>query len=232
MNQFNQATVNPAAFQSLSNASQNAQANQIKSTSANQHHKKNELKHYEFVLMSSAKIGQDHQNAIQAKYEQILTADGGDILDKDIWGVIKLAYPIKKQFRGFFICYNLACTVSAMDNCRRQMRIDAAVLRHLIIKLADNMSSMDIIKAKEKLLINYLESQKSQEEAKDSVEKANKHAKNAFAAQVDNSSKPQHSDHALKTNTQDDSSGGDTLDEDSDTTKSSESSASGLEDGL
>ena len=143
---------------------------------------KKALRHYEFIIITSAKIGEDHQNSLQTKYEQILTANQGVILDKDIWGVLKLAHPIKKQFRGFYICYNIACTVSAKKDCEKQMKIDAAVLRHLFVKLSDHISDQEI----ESTINSFKQAKiKEQELAKENQEKATLLAKDLYNAEND-----------------------------------------------
>ena len=91
---------------------------------------------------------------MQEKYEAILFKDGGEIIKKDDWGVKRLASPIKKQFRGRYVHYDITCSSKAVKECERLMRIDENVHRCLSIRIGENVDverrKVDIAKAEAK----------------------------------------------------------------------------------
>jgi small subunit ribosomal protein S6 len=90
------------------------------------------------------------------KYETVLLADGGQLIKKDDWGVRKLAYPMKKQFRGRYVLYDLTCKPEHLKESERLMRIDENVLRYLNILIGENVDvearKIELAKAEAKAL--------------------------------------------------------------------------------
>lgn len=112
------------------------------------------LREYEITKIYSAQTQTDSYQALQEKYEAILFKDGGEIIKKDDWGVKRLAFPIKKQFRGRYVHYDITCSSKAVEECERLMRFDENVLRCLSIRIGENVDverrKVDIAKAEAK----------------------------------------------------------------------------------
>lgn len=98
------------------------------------------VREYEFTLITSGQLAEADTKTLLEKYESLLTADGGEILKKNVWGSRKLAYPIKKQYRGHYVNYDLTATSTNIAEAERLMKIDDNVLRFLNIKLADEVN--------------------------------------------------------------------------------------------
>ena len=94
---------------------------------------------YEVTIVFNAQLSPDVFKKSVEKYEGILLADGGQVIKKDEWGVKKLAYPIKKQFRGRDVHYDLLCKPEHLKEAERLMRIDENVLRYLNIVLGEKV---------------------------------------------------------------------------------------------
>jgi small subunit ribosomal protein S6 len=97
------------------------------------------LKEYEFTLISNAQLNEQDTEKLLSKYEAILLADGGQVIRKDVWGTKKLAYPIKRHYRGFFVNYDYVGEPKNLAEAERLMRIDDDVLRYLSIRLGENV---------------------------------------------------------------------------------------------
>lgn len=95
------------------------------------------LREYELTLITSGQIPESQRAEVYTKYEQMVTAAGGSVLTKDEWGLMKLAHPIQKQFRGHYMCYRLAAPPDVFTGIEPKLRIDPAVLRYLKIKVSD-----------------------------------------------------------------------------------------------
>jgi small subunit ribosomal protein S6 len=67
-----------------------------------------------------------------------MTRDGGEILKRDDWGSKKLAYPIKKQFRGYYVNYDFVGSPASVAEMERLMRIDDNVLRYLVVRVDES----------------------------------------------------------------------------------------------
>ena len=97
------------------------------------------VREYEFTLITNGQLTEADTNTVLEKYENLLTADGGEIIKKDVWGSRKLAFPIKKQYRGHYVCYDLAAVPASIAEAERLMKIDDNVLRYLNVKLDDSV---------------------------------------------------------------------------------------------
>ncbi|MCY4381037.1 MAG: 30S ribosomal protein S6 [Proteobacteria bacterium] len=94
------------------------------------------LREYEFTLITSSKLSEYDRESLLNKYENMIVADGGALLNKDEWGLQKLAHPIKKQFRGYYVCYQFAALPTSIHEAERHLKIDQNILRYLNIKLS------------------------------------------------------------------------------------------------
>ena len=96
------------------------------------------LREYELTLITSGQLTDSQRAEVYDKYEAMVEADGGSVLKKDDWGVLKLAHPIKKQFRGHYMCYLLASHPQFFVGMEQKLKIDPDVLRYLNIKTSDS----------------------------------------------------------------------------------------------
>lgn len=97
------------------------------------------LREYEFTYISKADIPEADKAKHFAKYEALLLKDGGQILKKDDWGVKKLSFPIKKQFRGHYVHYDYLGKPEHLAEVERLMRIDDAILRFMSLKIGEEV---------------------------------------------------------------------------------------------
>lgn len=93
------------------------------------------LREYDFTIITRGELAEaDHATLIEG-YEKLMTKDGGEILKKDSWGNKKLAYPIKKCFRGHYINYDYVGDPVNLAEMERLMRIDDNVLRYMAVRV-------------------------------------------------------------------------------------------------
>ncbi len=91
------------------------------------------LREYEVTIIFNSQAGEENAKKLQEKYEGVLLGNSGEIIKKDDWGSRKLSFPIKKNFRGRYVHYDLACESQNVTEAERLMRIDEGVLRYLSI---------------------------------------------------------------------------------------------------
>ena len=97
------------------------------------------LREYELTVITSSHLKEHDVAQLCEKYESILFEKGGEVVKKSDWGVKKLAFPINKQFRGFYTHYDLTCDPTCLHEVERLMRIDDNVLRYLSIRLGEDV---------------------------------------------------------------------------------------------
>ena len=104
------------------------------------------LREYEFTFIANSQLSDEDTKKLLEKYETILATDGGQVIKKDDWGTKKLAFPIKKHFRGRYVHYDLTCMPEHLAEAERLMRIDDNVLRYLSVRIGENVD-VDVRKA-------------------------------------------------------------------------------------
>jgi small subunit ribosomal protein S6 len=68
------------------------------------------------------------------RYQAVVTSQGGNVHRFEDWGRRQLAYPIQKLVKAHYVCLNIECGQSTLDELEHSFRYNDAVLRHLVIK--------------------------------------------------------------------------------------------------
>ena len=106
------------------------------------------LREYELTIIARADLPESESTKLLSKYEKLMTAEGGEILQKSNWGVKKLAFPMKKSFRGSYVNYDFIGSPANLAKMERLMRIDDDLLRYMSVYIGQNV---DVSKRKEQL---------------------------------------------------------------------------------
>lgn len=96
------------------------------------------LREYDFTIITRGDLPEGESAKVLTGYEGLMTRDGGEILKRDDWGSKKLAYPIKKQFRGYYVNYDFVGSPASVAEMERLMRIDDNVLRYLVVRVDES----------------------------------------------------------------------------------------------
>lgn len=76
-------------------------------------------------------------NAVIAKFENLITNNGGNIEKIDRWGKRRLAYEIKDLNEGYYCLINFTAEPKAVFELERIMKITDEILRHMVIRQED-----------------------------------------------------------------------------------------------
>ena len=91
------------------------------------------MKKYEIVFILQADEPSSEMDARVAKVESILAEHGGEVTERNHWGVRQLAYEIQHETRGNYMHLLFKAEGSAIDVMDNEFRLDHKVLRHLIV---------------------------------------------------------------------------------------------------
>ena len=79
-------------------------------------------------------IEEDAFKAVVAKFDKLITANGGNVEKTDCWGKRRLAYEIQNLNEGLYVLVTFQADAAAVKELDRVMRITDEVLRHMIIR--------------------------------------------------------------------------------------------------
>jgi small subunit ribosomal protein S6 len=69
------------------------------------------------------------------KFKKILADGGAEIMNEELWGLKKLAYPIQKKSTGFYVLVEFKAEPTLIEKLEVNYRRDERVLRYLTVKM-------------------------------------------------------------------------------------------------
>lgn len=93
------------------------------------------MRTYETIFIVRPDLVGDEYAAVVEKFRKILIDQGSNILKVDEWGTKKLAYPVKKQFRGTYVLMAYEAGAKVIAELERRMRIDETVIKFQTVHL-------------------------------------------------------------------------------------------------
>ncbi len=93
------------------------------------------LKNYETVFILNPVLSEDQMKDAVGQYEQLLNDTGAEIINKEIWGLRKFAYPIQKKSTGFYNLMEFKADPSAIASMETEFKRDERVMRFLTVTL-------------------------------------------------------------------------------------------------
>ncbi len=91
------------------------------------------MKKYEIVFVLHADEPESEMDARVQKIESMVQATGGEITERNHWGVRQLAYEIQHETRGNYMHIRFRSEGEAIDKMDTEFRLDHKVLRHLVV---------------------------------------------------------------------------------------------------
>jgi len=94
------------------------------------------MRKYELVCIFDPQVGENRFEEMVAKYEGQLKAGGAEVANIDRWGIRQLAYTspgLRKRRQGYFVLYQFVAEPTVMVPVEGELRMDEAVLRHLVM---------------------------------------------------------------------------------------------------
>jgi small subunit ribosomal protein S6 len=93
------------------------------------------MRRYETIAIIDPDIPEDDRTSLLTRIKEIIPQQEGVVIQEDLWGARKLAYPIKRKPRGYYARYDYCGMGSAVEELERFFRIDDRVLKYLTVLL-------------------------------------------------------------------------------------------------
>ncbi len=95
------------------------------------------MKRYETVVIVQPDLADDQRAPLFERMKEIISQQGGSLMEFDEWGVRHLAYEIKKKKRGFYVRLDYCGSGATVAEIERFFRIDDRVMKYMTILLSE-----------------------------------------------------------------------------------------------
>ncbi len=106
------------------------------------------MRNYEVVFLVHPDQSEQVPGMVE-RYEAIITKQDGKIHRKEDWGRRQLSYPMQDVHKAHYILLNIECNQVALDELKTAFKFNDAILRNLIIKKKDAITTESVMMKKE-----------------------------------------------------------------------------------
>ena len=96
------------------------------------------MKFYEHTIVARQDVSTSQLNQIKEKYTKIVEKNNGKILQTQSWGLLNLAYIIKKNKKGNYVHFKLEADSKTINELEKNERIDKNLLKYLTVKVKNH----------------------------------------------------------------------------------------------
>ena len=90
---------------------------------------------YETVFILTPVLSDEQMKEAVEKFKGVLTQNGAEIVNEELWGLKKLAYPIQKKTTGFYCLLEFKGEPTIVKKLDIAFRRDEKVIRFLTFRL-------------------------------------------------------------------------------------------------
>lgn len=95
------------------------------------------MRKFETLLLISPELAADARDELLASLAGVIEREQGQIVTTDHWGMRDLAYPVKKQMRGYYVRLEYVAPGETVAELERNIRINDGVFKFITVKLEE-----------------------------------------------------------------------------------------------
>mgnify|MGYP000338765225 CR=1 FL=1 len=88
---------------------------------------------YENTLVAKQDLAEKELKSVKEKYNKIINSSG-KVIKIEEWGLLNMASKIKNYKKGFYIHYKFEGNNDTLNEIKKKIKIDDAIIRHLTVK--------------------------------------------------------------------------------------------------
>ncbi len=93
------------------------------------------MRDYELALIVNPEVADEDVEGVIGRVRGYIEAGKGEILDVNVWGRRRIAFPIKHHRFGTYAIITMKADPSAIRELERSLDLYENILRHMVIKL-------------------------------------------------------------------------------------------------
>ncbi len=91
---------------------------------------------YETLVLLSPELAEEDRRGLLDGLTGIIEREGGKMVETDDWGMRQLAYPVRKQTRGYYVRLVFEAPGALVAELERNIRITDGIFKFMTVKLA------------------------------------------------------------------------------------------------
>ena len=94
-----------------------------------------QMNNYYLTLVLKADMDEKERKTLLDSMVKKLVGEDGKIEKEDLWGSKDLAYPIKKQTKGFYAHYEISADPKNAKGLDKTLKVEEDILRYLLVRV-------------------------------------------------------------------------------------------------
>jgi small subunit ribosomal protein S6 len=95
------------------------------------------MRQYELIIIIQPDLDEDTTNGVVERVQGMITDNGGEILNTDLWGPKPLAYTIQGFHEGYYVYMDVQFKPEFGAELKQNLRYIEPIIRYLLTKKND-----------------------------------------------------------------------------------------------
>lgn len=101
------------------------------------------MRQFETLLLFSPELSAENREGLLKGITSIIEREGGKMDEIDQWGMRDLAYPVRKQMRGYYVRLVYSAPAPLIAELERNLRITDGLFKFLTVRLDENAAEQE-----------------------------------------------------------------------------------------
>ena len=101
------------------------------------------MRKMETLVLISPELTAEQREQLLTTLTSVVDRENGKMLEVDQWGMRDLAYPVRKQMRGYYVRLEYMAPATLVAELERIIRIQDDVFKFLTIRLEDSVAEVE-----------------------------------------------------------------------------------------
>lgn len=97
---------------------------------------------YELVYIIDPAMEEEARKELVARFNELITTNGGEIAKVEEWGKRRLAYAINYKTEGWYVLVNFSAEAELPREIERNLKNTESVIRYQIVRVLDKRSNV------------------------------------------------------------------------------------------
>ena len=97
---------------------------------------------YEVVYIIDPAVEEEARKELIAKFNSLITENGGNVDKVEEWGKRRLAYAIDYKTEGYYVLVNFQAESELPKELERNLQISDSIIRYQVIRLLEKKASV------------------------------------------------------------------------------------------